>query len=199
MIVRYPCFFRRQSERHKIGEEISGVPVHRCMTRSSHFRPATLAIVGLFFLAGSSAHAENPLERLRRHIHSELFGRSDRKDDRNCKDRGRYERRDDDRERYEDRVRNGYYDARPSYGYAAPSFELRYDSRVEPAPTRSYRQELSLEAEVQFALQQRGYYRGEVDGEIGPETRAAIRHFQFDNELPTTGRIDRELLSSLRL
>jgi len=95
-------------------------------------------------------------------------------------------------------VCNGYYSP-PSYGYAAPSAELRYDSRHETPPVRSYRQELSLEAEVQIALQRRGYHRGVIDGDIGPQTRAAIRHFQFDQELAPTGRIDRELPTSLQI
>jgi|GEM_PF-3078463 len=169
------------------------------MNRPSLFRPIALAVLGLSVIASSPAQAENPLERLRRHIHSELFGRNDREHDRDCNDRRKDYRRDDDRERYEDRARNGYYEARPSYGYAAPSAELRYDNRYEAPPVRSYRQETSLGADVQIALQRRGYYRGCVDGDIGPGTRAAIRHFQFDNDLAPSGRIDRELLSALRI
>ena len=170
------------------------------MNRPSLFRPIALAVIGFSVITAVPVKAENPLERLRRHSHSELFGRSDRRDDdRHCKDERKDYRRDDDRERYEDRVRNGYYNTRPSYGYSAPSVELRYDNRYEAPPVRNYRQELSLEAEIQIALQRRGYYRGSVDGDIGPETRAAIRHFQFDNDLAPSGRIDRELLSALRI
>lgn len=156
-------------------------------------------MIGFSVITASSAKAENPLERLRRHIHSELFGRNDRDDDRHGKDQRKDYRRDDDRERHDDRVRNGYYDTRASYGYSAPSVELRYDNRSEAPPVRNYRQDLSLGSEVQIALQRRGYYRGVIDGDIGPETRAAIRHFQFDQELAPTGRIDRELLSSLQI
>ena len=170
------------------------------MNRPSLFRPIALAVIGLSVIAAVPAKAENPLERLRRHIHSELFGRNDRRDDdRHGKDHRKDYRRDDDRDRHEDRVRNGYYNTRPSYGYSAPSVELRYDNRYEAPPVRNYRQDLSLEAEVQVALQRRGYYRGVIDGDIGPETRAAIRHFQLDQELAPTGHIDRELLSSLQI
>ena len=169
------------------------------MNRSSNFRNVALAIIGLSVIGSSSAKAENPLERLRRHIHSELIGRNDRDDDRHCKDQRKEYQSDDDRDRHEDRVRNGYYHSRPSYGYSAPSVELRYDNRYEAPPVRNYRQEFSLGAEVQIALERRGYYRGVIDGDIGPETRAAIRHFQCDQELAPSGRIDRELLSSLQI
>jgi peptidoglycan hydrolase-like protein with peptidoglycan-binding domain len=57
----------------------------------------------------------------------------------------------------------------------------------------------SVEADVQAALARRGYYGGPVDGDIGPQSRAAIRAFQVDRGLPVTGHIDRALLRSLHL
>ena len=42
-------------------------------------------------------------------------------------------------------------------------------------------------------------YRGEIDGDIGPGTRAAIRRYQYERRLEVTGRIDRSLLRSLGL
>jgi len=51
---------------------------------------------------------------------------------------------------------------------------------------------------VQEALARRGYYAGEVDGVIGPETRSAIQEFQRDNGLSVTGRITPQLLQALR-
>jgi peptidoglycan hydrolase-like protein with peptidoglycan-binding domain len=55
----------------------------------------------------------------------------------------------------------------------------------------------SIEADVQRALQRLGYYRGSIDGDIGPRSRAAIREFQGDTGLAVTGRIDGALLRTL--
>jgi putative peptidoglycan binding protein len=52
-------------------------------------------------------------------------------------------------------------------------------------------------ANVQSALQQQGYYRGEVDGLIGPLTRGAIVDYQRDHGLYTTSTIDQPTLRSL--
>jgi Putative peptidoglycan binding domain len=52
-------------------------------------------------------------------------------------------------------------------------------------------------ANVQAALQQQGYYHGEVDGLIGPLTRGAIADYQHDHGLYTTSTIDQPTLQSL--
>ncbi len=52
-------------------------------------------------------------------------------------------------------------------------------------------------ANVQAALQQQGYYRSEVDGLLGPLTRAAIADYQRDHGLYMTSAIDRPTLESL--
>ena len=52
-------------------------------------------------------------------------------------------------------------------------------------------------ANVQSALRQQGYYRGEVDGLIGPLTRGAIADYQRDHGLYTTSTIDQPTLQSL--
>jgi len=54
-------------------------------------------------------------------------------------------------------------------------------------------------ANVQAALQQQGYYHGEVDGLLGPLTRAAVADYQRDRGLYITSAIDRPTLSSLGL
>lgn len=54
-------------------------------------------------------------------------------------------------------------------------------------------------AAVQRALQERGFYRGQVDGLIGPMSVRAIMTFQSEAGLPPTGEIDSPLLLALRL
>ncbi len=52
-------------------------------------------------------------------------------------------------------------------------------------------------ANVQAALQQQGYYHGDVDGLIGPLTRGAIADYQRDHGLYVTSAIDQPTLQSL--
>ncbi len=52
-------------------------------------------------------------------------------------------------------------------------------------------------ANVQAALQEQGYYDGEVDGVLGPLTRAALADYQRDHGLYTTAAIDQPTLASL--
>ena len=52
-------------------------------------------------------------------------------------------------------------------------------------------------ANVQATLQQQGYYHGDVDGLIGPLTRAAVADYQRDHGLYVTSAIDQPTLQSL--
>ena len=52
-------------------------------------------------------------------------------------------------------------------------------------------------ANVQAALQQQGYYHGEVDGLVGPETRGALAAYQRDHGLYETAAIDQPTLESM--
>jgi hypothetical protein len=52
-------------------------------------------------------------------------------------------------------------------------------------------------ANVQAALQQQGYYHGDVDGLVGPLTRGAIADYQRDQGLYVTAAIDQPTLQSL--
>lgn len=86
--------------------------------------------------------------------------------------------------------------SRPSYYYSEPAY---YSERTvyRSAPRVSTSFEGSLAADVQEALKRRGYYRGGIDGDIGPASRSAIRAYQSDRGLSVTGRIDRSLLEAL--
>ena len=89
----------------------------------------------------------------------------------------------------------GYYPY-SSY-YAAPSIGFSYVST--PTYYRASRADYGddLAVDVQRALARRGFYRGAIDGDVGPGTRGAIREYQYRNGLEVTGRIDRSLLRSL--
>jgi len=81
------------------------------------------------------------------------------------------------------------------YAYPPPYYPDAYRGRVvDGASARD-----SMEAQVQQALAEKGYYRGQIDGVIGPASREAIRNYQHDKGLSTTGRINSGLVKSLDL
>ena len=88
---------------------------------------------------------------------------------------------------------NGYW--YPAWGYDSSAEYYAYDApiyvghRAEP-PDR-------VIADVQAALQQMGYYQGEVDGLLGPLTRQAVADYQADQGLVATAVIDEPTLDSL--
>ncbi len=59
---------------------------------------------------------------------------------------------------------------------------------------------LSIEdkIELQKQLQQHGFYSGEIDGQLGEGTKAAIRHFQTQVGLAADGMPSRQILEALR-
>jgi Putative peptidoglycan binding domain len=50
---------------------------------------------------------------------------------------------------------------------------------------------------VQVALRDQGYYAGAIDGEMGPQTRAALAAFQSDNGLAVTAAVDQPTMQTL--
>jgi hypothetical protein len=54
-------------------------------------------------------------------------------------------------------------------------------------------------AAAQEQLARQGYYRGAIDGVVGPETRRALRRYQRDNGLLVTGYLTADTLQSLGL
>ncbi len=50
---------------------------------------------------------------------------------------------------------------------------------------------------VQAALMRRGVYDGDIDGLLGPKTRAALKAFQQSEGISQTGRMDIETLTRL--
>jgi Putative peptidoglycan binding domain len=90
---------------------------------------------------------------------------------------------------------NGYW--YPAWGYDPSAAYYAYDvpiyvgHRAEPPD--------QVIADVQALLQQMGYYKGEVDGLLGPLTREALAAYQADQGLTTTAVIDEPTLDSLGL
>jgi tetratricopeptide (TPR) repeat protein len=54
-------------------------------------------------------------------------------------------------------------------------------------PTETIKKELSPKENVQTWLADLGYYQGEIDGKVGPMTKAAIKAFQRDHGLEVDG------------
>ena len=83
----------------------------------------------------------------------------------------------------------------PAWGYDPSAEYYAYDGPIyvghhaEPPD--------KVIADVQAVLQQMGYYRGEVDGLLGPLTREALTAYQADQGLATTAAIDEPTLDSL--
>jgi Putative peptidoglycan binding domain len=92
-------------------------------------------------------------------------------------------------------LNNGYWF--PAWGYSASAQYYPYDGPIyaghgaEPPD--------KVIAQTQDLLQQMGYYKGEVDGLLGPLTRDALTAYQADQGLQQTAAIDEPTLESLGL
>ena len=82
----------------------------------------------------------------------------------------------------------------PAYGYDSYNSNYSYDGPIYGYNGLPPDQ---IIANVQYVLQQLGYFAEAVDGVLGAVTRAAIEDYQVENNLPVTGAIDRPLLVSL--
>lgn len=68
-----------------------------------------------------------------------------------------------------------------------------------PAASSTPTGDRELVRSVQRELQVRGYYKGGIDGIVGPNTREAVRAFQRDAGFDVTGTVDQRLLTELRV
>jgi Putative peptidoglycan binding domain len=94
-----------------------------------------------------------------------------------------------------------YYSGYPYYPYYYPGYPgsyYGYDAYYGDPYYRTGDARSSHTKAVQAELARRGYYRGPINGVLGPESRSAIRSFQARNGLPVTGRIDGDLFRALR-
>ena len=83
----------------------------------------------------------------------------------------------------------------PAWGYH-PGFYFGWD-----IPIYSYANlpPDQVVVHVQEALQDQGYYQGEVDGQLGQITRDALANYQQDHQLEVTAAIDEPTVQSLGL
>jgi peptidoglycan hydrolase-like protein with peptidoglycan-binding domain len=68
---------------------------------------------------------------------------------------------------------------------------------VVPAVAENHQQQSDYVKKMQQELKEDGYYKGEVDGIMGPQTRAAIREYQRANNLKGQGQFTRETAEHL--
>jgi peptidoglycan hydrolase-like protein with peptidoglycan-binding domain len=86
----------------------------------------------------------------------------------------------------------GYYDdvyAPSEYSQGPSPAQSQYDSGNRDSSV----------SQVQAALAREGYYRGAIDGSLGPATRNALRRYQRNHGLDVTGRVDRPVIETLGL
>jgi peptidoglycan hydrolase-like protein with peptidoglycan-binding domain len=97
-------------------------------------------------------------------------------------------------------VLGGYYYWDGGYWYPALGYDPNsfYD---HDGPIYSYGNLLpdQIITNVQTALQQQGYYFGQINGSLDPATRAAIANYQRDYGLLVTATVDQPTVESLGL
>jgi len=93
----------------------------------------------------------------------------------------------------------GWYYWNSGFWYPAWGYDPGYSYYPYDGPIYGYNNlpPDQVVANVQTALQEQGYYHGEVDGLLGPLTRAAIADYQRDQGLYITSAIDEPTLASL--
>ena len=97
-------------------------------------------------------------------------------------------------------IGGGYYYFNNGYWYPAWGYSPREEYYAYDAPIYAGRHAEPPDkviADVQAALQEMGYYKGEVDGLLGPLTRQALIGYQNDQGLVATAVIDEPTLDAL--
>jgi murein L,D-transpeptidase YcbB/YkuD len=98
-------------------------------------------------------------------------------------------------------VGGGYYYWDSGYWYPALGYDPNYERYDYDGPIYTYGNLLpdQVIANVQRALQQLGYYAGDLNGSLGIDTRQAITAYQQDYGLDTTGVVDEATVRALGL
>jgi hypothetical protein len=87
----------------------------------------------------------------------------------------------------------------PDWWYPYDWYPYDYYDYADYSPVYDYRYWYGLATAVQTELTARGYFHGQINGVIGPDSRHAIQAFQEAKGLPVTGMIDPGLLKALNL
>ena len=72
-------------------------------------------------------------------------------------------------------------------------------TRGHPAPSYQQHPDADRYQEIQKALADRGYFKGQVNGEWGDDSVDAVKRFQADQKLPDDGKINAPTLVGLGL
>jgi hypothetical protein len=98
-------------------------------------------------------------------------------------------------------VGGGYYYRDAGYWYPAWGYNPNYERYDYDGPIYTYGDLLPDQViiNVQHALQQLGYYAGDLNGSLGVDTRQAIAAYQQDHGLDATGVVDEATVRSLGL
>ena len=91
----------------------------------------------------------------------------------------------------------GYYPY-DSYGYDSYPYNYNYGAYYYNEPGSTYGNG-SIVIQVQTRLARAGYYRGPIDGIMGPGTSYAIRAYERDHGLRMDGTISRQLIRNMGL
>lgn len=79
----------------------------------------------------------------------------------------------------------------------APSLQVPKSPATSSMPKPSAADTSGMVVRVQAALMRLGYFGGDIDGVLGPETRASITKYQKAKGLKQTGRMDIATLTQL--
>jgi Putative peptidoglycan binding domain len=99
-------------------------------------------------------------------------------------------------------IGGGYYYWNSGYWYPAWGYDSAYSYYPYDGPIYVGDNQVPFDrvlANVQSSLQEQGYYRGEIDGLMGPLTRDALANYQRDHGLVSTAALDQPTLASLGL
>ncbi|MGH8093526.1 MAG: peptidoglycan-binding domain-containing protein [Chthoniobacterales bacterium] len=98
-------------------------------------------------------------------------------------------------------VGGGYYYWNAGYWYPAWGYDPALSFYAYDGPIYSYDNlpPDQVITNVQTELQDEGYYTGEVDGQLGPQTRDAIGAYQADHDLEVTSAVDEPTVGALGL
>jgi His-Xaa-Ser repeat protein HxsA len=90
--------------------------------------------------------------------------------------------------------------AAPPPSSAPPATTAQPSASAPPSASSSGAPQASTGNTIQSAqqaLQQNGFYKGTVDGKMGPHTRQAIKSFQQSKGLHATGHLNQKTLTAL--